>query len=494
MECKEDAAILIVSNEERFEYDIREMLMAFYPGVSQCFVRDEKREDAHEHSSLLKVLIFWSEDAQRETGKVLVRVGDVKESEEFSLEERVEAKSALKRCLYRALCLILGRHLPWGTLTGIRPTKIPMALLEAGKKEEEIFKTLRSYYLISEKKSKLAIDIAKREKALLSKLDYKRGYSLYIGIPFCPSTCLYCSFTSYPIGMYRDRVGEYLDCLKKELLFVAERFRDKQLNTIYIGGGTPTTLSAGELDALCELVEKNFDLSNLLEFSVEAGRPDSVMREKLEALKTHPVDRISINPQTMKDETLRIIGRNHTAWQVIDAYNMARQVGFDNINMDLILGLPDETFSDVEHTMQEILRLSPDNLTVHSLALKRAARLNIERDFYRKYHYDNSEELMDMTYEYAGRMGMKPYYLYRQKNMAGNLENVGFAHPGKEGLYNILIMEEKQSIVACGAGATSKAVFSDGLIKRTENVKDVGQYMERIDEMIRRKAELYEKS
>lgn len=469
--------------------------MAFYPGISMiCMMGDTQEEQQREEPETepeLQIEIIWTEETGAQKAKVTVLAAERSEQEEYPFSSRVAAKSAVKRCLYRALSAVTGKTFPWGTLTGIRPTKIPMALLEAGMDEEEIYKTLRSEHLISDKKSRLSIDIAKRERALLSKIDYDRGYSLYIGIPFCPSTCLYCSFTSYPISMYREKVEEYLDCLKKELLFTAEHFRDMHLNTVYIGGGTPTTLLPEQLDRLCRMVEEFFDLSHLLEFTVEAGRPDSVTEEKLAALRGHRVDRISINPQTMKEETLKIIGRHHTVEQVIETYELARKQGFDNINMDLILGLPDETFADVEHTMQEIMRLAPDNLTVHSLALKRTARLNLERDRYKNYHYDNSEELMEMTYAYAARMGMSPYYLYRQKNMAGNLENVGYALEGKAGLYNILIMEEKQSIVALGAGATSKAVFPDGRIERAENVKDIAQYLSRTDEMIERKSKLF---
>jgi oxygen-independent coproporphyrinogen-3 oxidase len=434
-----------------------------------------------------------TDDSQEEVQQdgVSVDLGETAQEEHFPAGDRVAAKSAVKRCLYRTLSEVTGKTLPWGTLTGIRPTKIPMAGLEAGQDEETIYQSLRTEHLISEKKAALALDIAKRERALLSRIDYEKGYSLYIGIPFCPSTCLYCSFTSYPISMHRGRVDAYLDCLEQEIAFTAEHFKDRHLNTVYIGGGTPTTLEAGQLDRLCRMVESSFDLSHLLEFTVEAGRPDSVTEEKLAALRGHRVDRISVNPQTMKNETLKIIGRHHTVEQVIETYELARKQGFDNINMDLILGLPDETYSDVEHTMEEILKLSPDNLTVHSLALKRTARLNLERERYGGYSYENSEELMDMTHIYTKRMGMEPYYLYRQKNMAGNLENVGFAKEGKAGLYNILIMEEKQSIVACGAGATSKAVFPDGRIERCENVKDIASYLERINEMIDRKRKLF---
>ena len=227
---------------------------------------------------------------------------------------------------------------------------------------------------------------------------------------------------------------------------------------------------------------------------MEAGRPDSVTREKLEAIKKHKVDRISVNPQTMKDETLKIIGRHHSVQQTIDAYKLAREVGFDNINMDLIIGLTGETAEDVRVTLSEIEKLSPDSLTVHTLAVKRAARLNIEMDRYRDQKSKEALEMMTACQEYTKSHGYEPYYLYRQKNMAENLENIGYAKPGKEGLYNVLIMEEKQTIVACGAGTISKRVYPDGRIERCDNVKDVAGYIERIEEMIERKKELYKDS
>ena len=344
--------------------------------------------------------------------------------------------------------------------------------------------------MCSREKSRLSLEIAKREREILKNIDYENGYSLYIGIPFCPTTCLYCSFTSYPIISWEKRMEDYIQALFREIAYTAEYFSDKKLNTIYFGGGTPTTLSSEYLDRLLAKVEESLDLTYLQEYTVEAGRPDSVTREKLEVLRRHPVTRISINPQTMKEETLKIIGRRHTVQQVKDVYAMAREMGFDNINMDLILGLPNEGIEDVRHTMEELKRLSPDNITVHSLAIKRAARLNMFRDQYKELKLENSEEMMDLTARYAKEMGLEPYYLYRQKNMAGNLENVGYALPGKAGIYNILIMEEKQTIVALGAGATTKAVWK-GRIERAENVKDVGIYMEQVDEMIARKKRLF---
>jgi len=263
------------------------------------------------------------------------------------------------------------------------------------------------------------------------------------------------------------------------------------VDSVYFGGGTPTSLPAEELDRLLETLEKTFDLRAVKELTVEAGRPDSITREKLAVLKKHGVTRISVNPQTMKQATLDLIGRRHTVDMVKDCFAMAREEGFDNINMDLIVGLPEEEVRDVKATMEEIRRLNPDSITVHSLAIKRAARLNTMKEVYKDLKITGTQEMIDLTAAYAAEMGMEPYYLYRQKNMAGNFENVGYARPGKACLYNILIMEEKQSIVACGAGCTTKVLYRDeNRIERAENVKDVEQYIGRVDEMIERKRKL----
>ena len=358
---------------------------------------------------------------------------------------------------------------------------------------EEICREMESFYLVSPEKAALAADIAFREKEILKNIDYEQGYSLYIGIPFCPTTCLYCSFTSYPMSRWAPRMGEYLDALFREIDWAAEHFKGRKLNTIYIGGGTPTSLSPELLNRLLTKVCDSFDFSDLQEFTVEGGRPDSITTEKLQVLKKHPVTRISINPQTMQEETLRRIGRRHSVEDIRQAYQMARDLGFDNINMDLILGLPGEMPEDVADTIHQLEKLHPDNLTVHSLAVKRASRLKMEAagTVVAGGTQEESEEMMRIASEGAARMGLAPYYLYRQKNMAGNLENVGFASEGKAGIYNILIMEEKQDIVALGAGTVSKHIYADGRIERCDNVKAVEQYMERIDEMIGRKEKLY---
>lgn len=412
--------------------------------------------------------------------------------------DRKEKKNILKQELYKMVSTGLGRELPWGTLSGIRPTKIAMKLLDEGASDDEVFRYMKDVYLASDEKAQLSVDIAKREKALLDKVDYDNGYSLYIGIPFCPSTCAYCSFTSYPLGVWRKSVDRYLDALEKEIDYTAQKFYHKKLNSIYIGGGTPTTLEPYQLDRLIRKIRCSFDLKDCLEFTVEAGRPDSITREKLMALKKNGISRISVNPQTMKQETLDIIGRHHTVEDTIESFKLARELGFDNINMDLIMGLPEESIDDVKHTMEVIKELNPDNVTIHSLAIKRAARLTIFKDRYQDMQMVNTQEHMSVCEKYCKEIGLEPYYLYRQKGMAGNMENVGYAKAGKAGVYNILIMEEKQTIVACGAGASTKRVWAepnpDGThrIERCENVKDVGQYIDRIDEMIERKQKLFE--
>ena len=404
------------------------------------------------------------------------------------LSDHSETKNVVKQLFYRMLTERTGHELPWGSLTGIRPTKIALSRLEEGWKEEEIRSFMKKNYLASDEKIDLSIEIAAREKMLLEPLDYDRGYSLYVGIPFCPTTCLYCSFTSYPISKWKGRTGLYLEALFKEMEYVADKMKGRPLDTIYFGGGTPTALPAEDIDAILTKLDQLFDTENALEFTVEAGRPDSITEEKLRVLRDHGITRISINPQTMNQKTLDLIGRRHTVEMVKEKFLMARELGFDNINMDLIMGLPEEDLDDVRHTLEEIEALRPDSLTVHSLAIKRAARLNMFKEEYGGLKINNTPEMIAMSEACARRLGMEPYYLYRQKNMAGNFENVGYSLPGKACIYNILIMEELQTIAACGAGTTTKVVFpAENRRERCENVKEVEQYISRIDEMIGRK-------
>lgn len=491
--------ITVFMNEMHYEYDIRGLLMAFFPG---CHIQVHLLELDKIYSQQMSKLYETSDFLLRivyQEALVELKISSILEGTEEMLEDTAipmvwdatDTKNLLKRQIYNCFSKHCDISLPWGTLTGIRPVKLPMALLESGQTDTEIDKHLQETYLISQKKAALSIQIAHKELELLQCLDYQDGYSMYVGIPFCPTTCLYCSFTSYPYEKWESRIEEYLNALEKEILYTSKRFANRRLNTIYFGGGTPTTLSASHLDRLLSYITKHFDLSYLKEWTVEGGRPDSITLEKLEILRQYPVDRISINPQTMKQDTLDIIGRRHTVEQVKEAFALARQAGFTNINMDLILGLPGEHMEDVVHTMEEICILNPDNLTVHTLALKRASRLNMDREHYADLYFEQDTwGMMQVTADYASKMGMEPYYLYRQKNMSGNLENIGYAKPGKEGIYNILIMEERQSILALGAGAVTKSV-AGGRIDRASNVKDIEQYISRIDEMLERKEKLF---
>ncbi len=481
-------------NKTRFEYDIHSIVKAFFPNEDVKVLTPDTGADKQ---NIWKAEVKLTVNLNNEGASLYFGTGDELRPYNWQIvkdgEEQKDAKSykaAFKRFLYTSLVDYTGKELPWGNLTGIRPTKIAMELLEKGEKEEAVILKMQTEYFVSRKKAELGVDIAKREKELLSSVHFAHGYSLYIGIPFCPTTCLYCSFTSYPISRHKDRVEEYIDCLIKEMRYTRKACQDKTLDSVYIGGGTPTTLEAGQLDRLLTALRDIFDFSTVQEFTVEAGRADSITREKLEVLKKHHVDRISINPQTMKQETLHLIGRQASVEQVDEAYRLARSVGDFNINMDIILGLPGETAEDIQNTVDRIAVLKPDSLTVHSLAIKRASGMNAWIQENGIQTLCNTDATMKIAADGAAKMHMQPYYLYRQKNMSGNFENVGYAREGCYGLYNILIMEEKQTIMALGAGSISKRVYPDGRIERCENVKDVVQYIERIEEMIERKQEL----
>lgn len=505
-------------NDNAYEQDIRELLMAFYPG--EGFVHEPGRADVR---LIVEGLV---DDARLSFRLRLIRADGIqtdgiradgiqtdeatdhrmeglppelaREAEHWDepisldYDDRADAKNKIKRRLYVLLMFATGKVLPWGALTGIRPTKIAMTKLREGMKADEIASFMKENYYASDEKIALCIEIAQRERDLLSAIDCAGVYSLYAGIPFCPTTCLYCSFTSYPISRWEGKTGLYLDAMFREMDYVSQEMDGRAPDTIYIGGGTPTALPAADLDRLLARIRTVFDAGRSKEFTVEAGRPDSITREKLQILKKHGVTRISINPQTMNQATLDLIGRRHTVEDVKEKFAMAREEGFDNINMDLIVGLPGEDYEDVRRTMEQVKALGPDSLTVHSLAIKRAARLNTMKEVYKDYKIVGTQEIIDMTARYAREMGLSPYYLYRQKNMAGNFENVGYAALGKECLYNVLIMEEQQTIVGCGAGTTTKRVIpGENRIERAETVKNVEQYIERVDEMIARKKRLF---
>ena len=552
-----------------FESDIRELCKAFYPGEDfQLHTPEGVRlmETTQEEKNALKrakeqraaVPVNRKSLKRKDTEKqnrILTEEG-ISDPSLFRLSldlrgaglsfsgKRTKDKSLVKAYLYRILEEKCGRSLPWGDLTGIRPVSLAGKLLEEleeltdleenqEKTEEERFYTaLKNEYCLEGEKAELLHFLALRERKILQRAEEKSGvkikdgFSIYIHIPFCPSKCAYCSFLSSPIGPFSDRIPEYLDKISEELDFALYEMgekRGKTLQSIYIGGGTPTALPPKELEALLLLVEKKLlssPFSKVLEYTVEAGRPDSLTENKLALLKAHSVDRISINPQTFRQETLDLIGRKHSVESVVERFYEARALGFDNINMDLILGLPSERLSDVEESLRRILELAPENLTVHSLAVKRAARLKTEENKYRGAYQAGafSEEFSlnrDFSLSYipswkkresrtemewmmlsamqtAEELFLYPYYLYRQKNMAGNLENIGFSKEGKECLYNIFMMEEKHTVFGVGAGSSSKILFGNGRLERVDNGKDFRSYMEHFTEYQEKKRRMLE--
>ena len=469
--------IEIICNDQTYTYNAYHIVKAFYPSEEVVSQVEEKASNY--------VMAVFSDGTKIEVPTDIDVEGKVK-------------KEVIDRIFYKQLEEKCGHGLAWGILTGVRPTKIAMKKLEEGMKPTEFVPWFMDTCFVSRDKAVLSWMIANKEKEQLDQLDYEDGYSLYVGIPFCPTVCSYCSFSSGPISFWKNRVEDYLDALCKELEFVANASKHKKLNTIYIGGGTPTTLTAEQLERLLGCIDTNFSREHLLEYTVEAGRPDSITRDKLEVLKKHNISRISINPQSMQQKTLEAIGRKHTVEDIVECFHMAREIGFDNINMDLIAGLPGETPEDMKDTLERIRELSPDSLTVHALAIKRAAKMGQEKKQAVVGEYLN-QMIKDAELSARG-MGLIPYYLYRQKNIAGNFENVGYAKVDKAGIYNILIMEEKQTIIACGAGSTTKIVLKDQVehptgsgkktsLIRLENVKSIDGYISRIDEMIERKGE-----
>ena len=408
---------------------------------------------------------------------------------ESSLDVNGDPRQGLKKTLYSVLAQISGQQMPWGVLTGIRPTKVVHTYKKDGHTEDFIAKKLVEDYCISQEKTRLMIEIAKEEDKILSK-NKDHEMSLYIGIPFCPTRCLYCSFTAYSLEEKAEQVDAYLDALIKEIRYVADSVKKKHIRSLYIGGGTPTSLNEAQLERLLGEIDSCFDIGAIEEYTVEAGRPDTLNRNKLRLMKQYGVGRISINPQTMSQSTLDLVGRGHRVEEIITTFHTAREEGHDNINMDLIIGLPGESATHVSNTMAELSKLMPDSMTVHTLAIKRASRLKEEMEDYDMSKMEDIQEMLEMTASGAEAMGMKPYYMYRQKDMLGNFENVGYAATGKESIYNIQMIAEQQTIIAMGAGAVTKIVSDDGAkIKRIPNVKNLEQYMGRIDEMIQRKAD-----
>ncbi|MEG0256710.1 MAG: coproporphyrinogen dehydrogenase HemZ [Christensenella sp.] len=475
----------------------------------RLFLPEEKHIEQLNTSELINVggmlrHLFWCENntwhnsveyyvdgvlaaSKEETPDFTDKNGNAADVNDDTLSAKKLKKHAAKCLIYDVLQQYHKKSMPWGSLTGIRPTKLLRDIIKTHGAEEahEIF--VKTYH-VSEAKTQLAEAICAVQKPFINNTD-GQAIDIYIGIPFCVSRCKYCSFISRDLKFNETIKEQYLPCLLHEMDAMHESVNKYNLRAVYIGGGTPTALCEKDLEAVLKKTNELF--GNRIEFTVEAGRPDTVTNAKLKLLKEYGVKRISINAQTTNDATLERIGRKHTAAEFADAFARAKQMDFESINTDIILGLPNETVKDVENTLADLMQFEPDNVTVHTLALKNSSEFALET----QNDLPNAAEvsrMVEYSQHFLSEAGYLPYYLYRQKYMSGNLENVGFTKPGKECIYNIDVMEETVSNLAFGAGGISKRLFPEiNLIKRAPNVKDLKNYIERTDEMIARKKDLF---
>lgn len=404
-------------------------------------------------------------------------------------EENENKAQKMEYLLYKLLSEITGLFPKWGTLTGIRPVKLALSMMDNGLSAEELRRKFKEKRLVSDEKLDLLLSTAEHERAIRA-LSKPESVSMYISIPFCPSRCSYCSFTSHAIEKAAKLIPQYVDLLCEELRDTAKLMNELglRLETVYMGGGTPTVLAPEQMDRVLSTARSSFDFGKVMELTVEAGRPDTITPEKLEVMKKNGVDRISINPQTMDDGVLELIGRKHTAKDVVDAFYMARSFGFDNINMDLISGLPGDDFDKFRKTIDSVLELDPENITLHTLTVKRSANLANDAQTMLNRSVDEMNEHAFRCFDDAGYY---PYYLYRQKGTVEALENTGFCKPGKEGIYNIFIMDETHTILATGAGGVTKMRDPHGpKIERIFNFKFPYEYVDRFDLMNERKEQV----
>ena len=472
--------ILIDGIASRYEYE--KLARVFFP--------DQKmNESESDDPDALRIEVRWQ---GRELSSRL-KLGESEYYDEaIAPEDKADDKNYCELTIAQLLCkqliALTGFNPPWGLLTGIRPMKLlRMLTRDYGKEAAE--RRFKDEYLVSDKKIALSRRTIIGEDKILS-MSRDNSFSLYISVPFCPSRCSYCSFVSQSVEHAAKLIPEYTELLVKELKITADIASSLglHLESVYMGGGTPTTLSAEQLERVLTATAEYFDMSDIKEFTVEAGRPDTVTPEKLAAIKRSGVGRISINPQTLNDDILRSIGRRHTVAQVYEAMNMAKAAGFDNINMDLIAGLQGDTLESYMHTIDGVISLDPASITVHTLAMKRSARLVTER--MAAYNAEGllAAQMLDYGEKRLTESGYDPYYLYRQSGMVGNLENVGWSKPGYEGVYNVFIMDETHTILAVGGGAVTKLKQPHvNNIERIFNYKYPYEYISRFDEMIERK-------
>ena len=478
---------------ERYKYSVEQMMLMLFPG--------ERPEYPEGYAPSGNEAVF-SLDRKPDRTAVTARVtrpegtaqGETQEESRLLDEapERVyhTLQHALKMAFYQAGTAVLGQEPPWGALTGVRPVKLPTRCMLAGGTPEQAQAELEGEYRVSPLRAKLAVDCAQASLAVDREVREDQ-VSLYIGIPFCPTRCAYCSFVSADVGRTLKLVEPYLEAVLEEVEYTGRVLRESGLSihSLYVGGGTPTTLSAGQLERLFSSARAHLPLETCVEYTVEAGRPDTITREKLEVLRDQGVERISINPQTLEDEVLAAIGRKHSARDILDAYALAREVGFDSINMDLIAGLPRDSFEGFRRSLEGVLALRPENVTVHTLALKKGSRLMEEGGALPSG--EETARMLDFSRDTLREAGFLPYYLYRQKYMSGSLENVGWCLPGKESVYNIIMMEELQTVVSIGGGGVTKLVDrKNGRIVRLPNPKYPHDYLSSRDKILAQKDEI----
>ena len=469
---------LYVKNHN-FHFELENLTRLFFPNEKITVIRDFSEPQPP---------YIYTEVSDKIT--ISVNIGSFNKSE-TAVKKLTDDDNELvsAQLLYKLLCDFTRLTQPWGILTGVRPVKLLRRLAEESNEEQAVKKFEKDFF-VSNEKIALSRETEHNERKIL-ELSKPESFSLYVGIPFCPSRCSYCSFVMASIERAEKLIEPYTKLLCEEIKRTAEIANKLglRLETVYFGGGTPTTLSAEQLDTVLGTVNNSFDMSTCREFTVEAGRPDTIDIAKLFALKENKVDRISINPQTVNDEVLKTIGRKHTAQQFFDAFELARKCGFDNINTDLIAGLPTDTPESFKNSLDSIVRLNAECITVHTLCMKRASRLTTEGVTLDLQQARDAREMLAYTQNILGQNEYIPYYMYRQSRMVGNLENVGWSKKGFESLYNVYVMDETHTILACGSGGVTKLKRNNpDYLERIFNFKYPYEYIDRFDELIQRKS------
>ncbi len=473
--------VILIGNS--FKYEVESTLKMFFPTEKFQFSDDIQNATGD-------CFVVAGVEDNRIYADIKINVEVMKSEKIFPTDDKKYTEHELCRLIYHILCQKNGITQPWGLMTGIRPVKKVTELIAQGKSFQEIEKILTEKYELSPEKLKLAYTTAINQLPIIEKIN-RKAISLYISIPFCPSRCSYCSFVSHSIESAGKLIPDYVKCLCRELEIISHIINETktEIDTIYFGGGTPTAIPAEDIRTIMECVQKNFDLDKIREYSFEAGRPDTITAEKLHIIKELGADRISINPQTLNNDVLKVIGRRHSGEEALRAFELARKEGFRNINTDLIAGLPTETAESFRNTLDKIIDISPESITVHTLTLKRSSNLFANGS---ENISNPATEMVDYSIEKLMNNDYQPYYMYRQKNTIDNLENIGYAKKGFESYYNIYIMDETQTIIGAGSGASTKLVYPDNRINRIHNYKFPYEYIGNFDQLMTKKKEITE--